>query len=133
MPIIHRLAVAGLIAVAGIAAAQGPRPALLDKVLPGSWTLHEIGSGTRAGDRAICVRDPGLLFQVHHGDVPCARLIVTEGPRAATVQYTCTGKGHGRTTITVENPDLLRIQTQGLARGAPFEVDYEARRTGRCP
>ncbi len=127
---LHRVAAAGLIALSAVATAQGPRLALLEKVLPGSWALHEIGAA--GGNRAICVRDPGMLVQVHHVSAACNRILVSEGPRTLTVQYTCPGQGHGRTTITVENPNLLRIQTQGLAGGAPFDVDYEARRGGEC-
>lgn len=125
-----RLAAAGLIAVSASVAAQAPRPALLQKVLPGNWTLHEIG--TSSGNRAVCVKEPGMLLQLHHANASCARLVVAETARDATVQYTCTGQGHGRTKITVETPSLIRIQTQGLAHGAPFDMDYEARRAGSC-
>ncbi len=127
---IFRLAAAGLLTLSAVATAQGARPALLERVQPGSWTLHEIGSKGR--DRSICVRDVGALLQIHHGTAACSRFIVSETARAATVQYSCPGQGYGRTTVTLESPSLVRIQTQGLATGAPFDVDYEARRGGRC-
>jgi hypothetical protein len=128
---IARLAVAGLIAISSAAAAQAPHLAVLDHVLPGSWTVREIGSGGTA--RAMCVSDPGVLLQIHHGTTACRRFVVSSGPRAATVDYTCPGTGHGRTTLTAEGSTLVRIQTQGLANGAPFDVDYEAGRGGTCP
>ena len=127
---IFRLAAASLLALSAVATAQGARPALLERVQPGSWTLHVIGS--KGGDRSICVRDVGALLQIHHGRASCSRFIVSESARVVTVQYTCPGQGYGRTTATVEGPDLMRIQTQGFAGGAPFDVDYEARRGGRC-
>ncbi len=124
------LAVAGLVAFTAAAAAQGPRPALLDQLRLGSWTLHEIGSP--AARRTICVTDPAALLQVHHGAAQCARFVVSSDQRATTVNYTCAGHGYGRTTLTAESPTLVRIQTQGLAQGAPFDMDYEARRDGMC-
>lgn len=126
----HRLAIAGLIAVSAAATGQGPRLAVLDAVLPGSWQLHEIGGPGQ--DRTICVRDPGLLLQIRHGTTACSRYVVAETPRSATINYTCPGMGNGRTTITVENGSLARIQTQGIAGGAPFDHDYEARRLSAC-
>ena len=117
--------------MSAVATAQGPRLAALDAVLPGSWTLHEIGAA--GGDRTMCVGDAGALLQVHHAHISCARFVVADGPRTATIHYTCQGQGHGRTTITVEGSSLVRIQTQGIAGGAPFDVDYEARRGGACP
>lgn len=128
---IARLASAGLIAISAVATAQAPHLAVLDHLLPGSWTLREIGPGGTA--RSMCIADPGLLLQIHHGTTACTRFVVSDGPRAATVDYTCPGTGHGRTTLTAQGSSLVRIQTQGLANGAPFDVDYEARRGGTCP
>ena len=49
-----------------------------------------------------------------------------------TVNYTCPGIGRGRTTIRVETPRLVQIDSQGLDRGAPFALRAEARRIGPC-
>lgn len=126
-----RLVAAGLISASAVATAQGPRLLVLDRLLPGNWTLHEIGSA--APGRALCVSDPGLLLQIHHGaTTECPRFVVSAGPRSATIDYTCPGAGHGRTTLIAESPSLVRIQTQGLAGGSPFDMDYEARRSGAC-
>ena len=128
---IPRLAVAGL---ALLASGAMPREAgldVLEKVQPGVWRLHEIGS--RAAGDSMCVRYPRLLLQIHHRASQCARFVVSTDARAVTVHYTCPGAGYGRSTLRLEQPGLARIQTQGLARGAPFEMDYEARRGGACP
>jgi hypothetical protein len=127
---IHRLAFAGLLLFSAAASGQGPRLAVLDAILPGAWQLHEIGAPP--GGRAICVRDPGLLLQVQHGSVQCARFVLEDGARSATIHYTCPGQGNGRTSISVENGGLLRLKTQGIAGGAPFDYDYEVRRVGAC-
>lgn len=127
-----RLALSGLLIASATAlpAAPDERLAILDLVQGGIWQLHEIGSTAPA--RPICVRDPGLLLQIGHGTSPCARVVVDNQARAATVHYTCPGTGSGRTTIRVESATIVRLQTQGIARGAPFDHDYEARRTGAC-
>ena len=126
-----RLAAAGLLAISAAATAQSPHLTVLDQLLPGSWTLHEIGS--TSAPRSVCVGDVGMLLQIHHSTTACARFVISAEPRSATVHYTCPRTGYGRTTLTVEGPALARIQTQGLANGAPFDVDYEARRGGMCP
>lgn len=127
---IARLAAAGLIAISAAATGQGTRLAVLDNLSPGMWTLHEIGAS--GSDRSMCISDPGLLLQVHHGAAACARFVVSSDPRSATVHYTCPGQGHGRTTLSTDGTAVVRIHTQGLASGAPFDMDYEARRGGPC-
>jgi hypothetical protein len=48
------------------------------------------------------------------------------------VQYTCRGKGYGRTHIRRETGRLVQIDSQGIAGGLPFEFSAEARRVGDC-
>lgn len=129
VPIPVRPAAAGLLfMIAAAAAAQGVT--ILNTVAPGEWRVHEIG--VRGSERSLCVRDPGRLLQIRHGASACARFVIASGPRSATIRYTCPGRGYGVTTITVESDTLIRLQTQGLVRGAPFDFDYEARRRGPC-
>ncbi len=40
--------------------------------------------------------------------------------------------GSGRTTIRVETPRLVQIETQGIADQSPFAFSAEARRIGTC-
>lgn len=120
-----RIGAAGMLTMAA-----GPSLALLDAVPAGEWALREIGGSAPA--RLVCVRNPQLLIQIQHGAAACRRFVVSGGPRSATIEYSCAGQGHGRTLITVERSTLLRIQTQGLRQGAPFDVDYEARYRGTC-
>lgn len=124
-----RPALAGLLFISAAAAgAQGM--SALNAITPGEWRLHEIG--TRDAAKSICVSDPRLLLQVEHGSTACARFVVAETPRGATIRYTCPGRGHGLTTITVESGTVVRLRTQGMFRGAPFDLDYEGRWQGRC-
>jgi hypothetical protein len=100
------------------------------KVERGLWQLREIGGATRP----MCIADPATLFQLRSTKMTnCSRFVVENAATTATVSYTCPGAGQGRTTISVETPRLMRIESQGFDHGAPFAVEIEARRTGDCP
>lgn len=120
------------LASAGVVHAQADRAALaaLKMVERGQWQLREGGpSGTA---QKICVRDPNALLQIRHGNAQCSHFVVENSARTATIQYECPGRGHGRTTVSVETPRLLRVQTQGVLDGAPFVSELEGRRMGVC-
>lgn len=122
------LVLATMTAVAA-APAQAPRFAALDTVQQGQWQLREAGGAARA----MCVRDPAVLFQLRSRGAGCSRFVVENGATAATVHYTCPGRGHGRTTISVETPRLIHVSSEGIEGGAPFSIELEGRRTGECP
>jgi hypothetical protein len=135
--VVHRRsgrgAVFGLVLVGSLAAAapaRAPQLAVLTRIEPGQWQLKEPGASTVA--RSLCVSDPAVLLQLGHSGAQCSRFVIADAPDGATVHYTCPGAGHGRTTIAIETPRLLRVQTQGIASGAPFDMDYEGRRIGDC-
>ena len=99
-------------------------------ILPGQWSLH---AHDRPGDnRSICVGDARALLQVRHGEAMCSRFVIASDARTATVHYTCPGSGHGRTTIRVESPHIIQIETQGIINNEPFALSWEGRRTGDC-
>lgn len=127
-----RPALAGMVMMTGVTAlaapAQAPRFAALAPVQQGQWVLRDT-SGARS---SVCVRDPASLFQMRHRGAQCSRFVIENGPSSATVHYTCPGSGHGRTTITVETPRLLRIESGGIEGGQPFAIELEARRSGAC-
>lgn len=116
-------AAAGLAAGVAIAAPLG--------LTQGRWQLHEIGTG--APSRFVCVRDPAQLIQLNHPGIACTRFVLDDSPGHLTVQYKCEGKGYGRSTITVEQPGLIRLDTQGIdPSGQPFDTSYEGRLSGDC-
>lgn len=121
-----RPALAGVM-LGGAATAQGP--AVLSAIAPGEWVLHEAGPGGSV--RRLCITRPAQLFQIRHGGGECARVVLEETPKSATVSYSCP-TGTGRTTLTATGDGQLRIRTQGLVAGAPFDVDYDAKLIGRC-
>jgi hypothetical protein len=127
--VMTRALAAGMLAGGGaMAAAQGV--GALAQVQTGEWQLHEVGAGP-AG-RSLCVSDPRRLLQVQHGTAACTFRTITSAANAATVRYVCPGAGNGTTELTVESKSIVRLHTQGVQRGAPFDVTYEARFAGPC-
>jgi hypothetical protein len=116
-------------AVLGGAAARTPILAF-DRIQPGAWQLRALGSKDPA--QRICIADAYDLIQLRHPSAACSRFVLTNEAGTATVHYTCTGNGYGRTTIKVETPGLIRIESQGLVDRAPFQSTFEARRLGEC-
>lgn len=97
---------------------------------PGQWLL--LARGAKTGGRNLCLRDVATLIQIRHPGGRCSRFVIEDGPRRATVHYTCPGSGHGRTSITVETSHAMTVETQGIADGLPFQDEYSVRRTGTC-
>lgn len=120
---------------AGIAApgftqpAQAPSLQALAQLQPGQWELRPRGNGSQ---KSLCLNDMRALLQVQHAGVPCTRFVITNAARQATVNYTCSRGGNGQTTVKVETPRLVQLQTQGIADNEPFAYEYEGRRVGAC-
>lgn len=120
-------ATAGLMAGAALAAGQ----AALNGLQTGLWNLNEIGVDDTG--RNLCVTAPAQFIQIYHPNMPCTRYVISDAPDKVTIHYTCQGKGYGRTTVSVENPQLIKLDTQGIGPdGQPFDKSYEGRRTGTC-
>ncbi|HQE00855.1 MAG TPA: hypothetical protein PK484_13860 [Novosphingobium sp.] len=103
---------------------------MLDRLDTGRWEmrLRDPGSPTER----LCVPNGRRFIQLRHPQSNCERFIVQDGPNEVTVQYTCRGKGYGRTHIRRETSRLVQIESQGIADGLPFEFSAEARRVGDC-
>ena len=124
-----RALTAGVIAgCAGLAGAQGV--GALAQVRAGEWQVHEVG--TQAAPRALCITDPKRLLQIEQGAAVCTFNTIAAGADTATVRYVCPGAGNGMTDLTVESATVLRLHTQGVQKGAPFDTTYEARFAGAC-
>lgn len=128
-----RLPVLLVAAAAGFAApAVGQRSplAMLDQLESGRWELRP--RGDRGSPELICLQDGRRLIQLRHPASVCQRLIVSDGPGEVIVQYTCRGRGYGRTHIRRETGRLVQIESQGIVDGLPFDFTAEARRIGDC-
>ena len=112
------------------AAGQRSPLAMLDQLQNGRWELRF--RDARGPVKQICLRDGKTLIQLRHPTAYCRRLVLEDEAALVTVQYTCTGKGYGRTSIRRETGSLVQIQTQGIADGLPFDFSIEGRRVGEC-
>ncbi len=112
--------------------ASGQRPALamLDQLDSGKWELR-LRDGRNAVER-LCVNNGRRFIQLRHTAPNCERFVIDDQPGQVTVQYTCRGKGYGRTHIRRETNRLVQIDSQGIAEGLPFDFTAEARRVGEC-
>jgi hypothetical protein len=120
----------GALALLGAGVGAAALPVALTGVAAGRWQLHEIGRPETT--RSVCVANTGQLMQLRHGARRCTQTVLSQTPRSATVHYICPGAGHGQTILTAESPKVIRLQTQGIAEGQPFDLDVEARRLGTC-
>lgn len=122
-----------LLATLGVSPAAGQRRPLtmLDQLVDGRWELRQRGGDRRQVER-ICLRDGRGLIQLRHPEQPCDRLVVEDSPSSVTVQYTCRGRGYGRTHIRMESDQLVQLESQGIAGGLPFDFAAEGRRVGGC-
>ncbi len=123
--------VAGGLAFALPASGQRAPLSMLDRLERGRWELRmRDAAGTV---QAVCLGDSRRLIQLRHPQNSCERFIVDDTTDDVTVQYTCRGKGYGRTHIRRETSRLVQIETQGIADGLPFNFVAEGRRVGDCP
>jgi hypothetical protein len=121
----------GGLAVPGFAQpAVAPTLTALTQLQPGQWELRS--RDDPAESRSICVNDMRALLQVRHGMAQCNRFVIANDPARTTIHYTCPGSGHGQTTLRVETPRLVQIDSQGVANGEPFAFTLEGRRAGSC-
>lgn len=125
------LIVAAMLAVGAQSPAIGQRRPLtmLDQLTDGRWELRIRGD---SNIERICLEDGRRLIQLRHPEQPCESLVVEDLPNVVTVQYTCRGRGYGRTQIRRENNLLVQVQSQGIAGGLPFDFTAEGRRVGNC-
>jgi hypothetical protein len=119
-----------LAGVAAPVAGQRPALAMLNQLEAGRWEVRV--RDTAGLVERICLPNTQRLIQLRHPQMPCERMIVDDAANEVTVQYTCRGRGYGRTHIRRETSRLVQIDTQGIADGLPFAFAAEARRVGDC-
>jgi|SRR6476469_7893590 hypothetical protein len=120
---------AGMAAAVALVAAQ-PLPTL-SEAQPGLWEVSG-APGVGAPVRQ-CVADIMALTRFEHRAKPCTAKILKNSGSTASVEYSCGGAGFGHSDIQVLTPRSLRISTQGISDGLPFNYVLQARRVGDCP
>jgi hypothetical protein len=107
--------------------------ATLPPVIAESGGLWEVSrSATGARPTKICAQAT-LFAQWEHRQAQCTRTVISSGPVDAVITYTCRGGDFGRSNVRVITPRTLRIETQGISQGFPFNYVLHARRVGDCP
>ena len=112
------------------AVAPADLPALA-KLEPGKWELTNPASPGAKPD-FVCLGDPIRLMKVEHNGLSCPHEVVESGPNGGSIHYVCAGNGFGRTTVRVETPRRVKIDSQGMASNRPFAYKLQARRVGPC-
>lgn len=120
-------AISAFVATSGVA--QGPALAMLDRLEPGQWEVRARPEGSAF---KICIDNGRKLIQMRHQGDACRRFVVDDTAEMVTVHYTCPANGYGQTTIRFDNPRLVRLETQGISKGLPYNFSGEARRLGSC-
>jgi hypothetical protein len=116
---------------AALASAAPQRPSVFSQTLPGIWEISG-APGVKAPIRQ-CLSDIALLAQYEHRNHTCVRKLIADTPTSSTIEYSCGGAGFGRSDIEAITPRSLRIDTQGISGGLPFNYVLQVRRMGDCP
>lgn len=101
----------------------------LTRVSPGVWQLQEVDG---PGRRRICATDTSRLLRLRESGTGCSRYVQDSDSRSMTASYTCRGGSWGRSVLTVHDAASIKLETQGIADGAPFAVNYDGKLIGSC-
>ena len=111
-----------------IAATQLPT---LAQTAPGLWEISGV-PGSKVPVRQ-CVADVAALARFEHRGKACTAKVLKNAGSSASIEYSCGAAGFGHSDIEVITPRSLRISTQGISDGLPFNYVLQARRLDDCP
>jgi hypothetical protein len=128
----HRYWLLGcIVAVASHSAAQAPQVlTALQSLQSGLWEFRS--KEDPSANRSLCLSDPKVILQLRHFGQNCSRFVIKNDPRLTVVHYTCALAGQGQTSVRVETPRLVQLESQGVAGHSPFSFTAEGRRVGEC-
>lgn len=115
---------AALLTVAAI------EPGGIASAWPGEWEISRSATGTNP--QRVCLADPAFLARWEHRRSSCSVSKLTERANLETFDYHCSRGGFGRSDVTLLTPRSLRIRTQGILDGLPFDETLHARWVKRC-
>ena len=126
-----RLVTIALIALAPVATGSAAqRLGVLAQAAPGLWELSGV-PGAKAPVRE-CVGQIATLAQFEHRGRNCSRRVLSQSAAGTVIEYSCGSEGFGRSAMTLLTPRSIRIETQGISGGLPFNYVLQARRVGEC-
>ena len=112
-----------------LTAAQ-PLPTLA-QTQPGLWEIS--GAPGAKGPVRMCVADVPSLARFEHRGKACSAKVLKRAGSLTAFEYNCGAAGFGQSTVEALTPRSLRIRTQGISDGLPFNYLLQARRMGDCP
>ena len=126
-----------LLAAGGIAAAltliAAPRRRRSLQAQPGLWEISGV-PGAQGPSASASPTSSALARFEHRGrEIARAKVLKRQRQRSTEIDYSCGGAGFGHSEIDVLTPRSLRISTQGISDGLPFNYVLQARRVGDCP
>ena len=126
-----RIAPLALVAAGALALIAAAQPSALSQAQPGLWEI----SGAPGANAALrqCVADVAVLARFEHRAKNCSAKVLKDANGSVAIDYTCGGAGFGHSEIDVITPRSLRISTQGISDGLPFNYVLQARRIDDCP
>ena len=98
---------------------------------PGLWELT--GFPSAGATFRQCLADTAPLARLEHRRQNCTESVISTTETTSLIHYTCASGGTGQTKVTRLTPRSLRIETQGISGGLPFNYKIQARRIGDCP
>jgi hypothetical protein len=123
------LALGGVPLLLALGAAQQP-PALA-RAQPGLWEISGV-PGAHVPLRQ-CVADIAALARFEHRGQGCSARVLKDAGSLAQIDYACGRAGFGHSEVNVITPRSLRISTQGISGGLPFNYVLQAHRIDDCP
>jgi hypothetical protein len=111
-------------------AAASPKSRALAGVEPGLWEVSRSATGRDA--KSMCLGDLQELASAGHPGERCVRSVLSERPGELLLDLSCPRGEFARSRISVVTPRSVKVETQGIHRGAPFALTLFARRTGSC-
>lgn len=118
------------IAAAAMILTGAERPSALAQAQPGLWEISG-APGTSSPVRQ-CVSEIALLARFEHRANACSAKVLKDAASSTAIDYECGGAGFGHSEIDVITPRALRISTQGISGGLPFNYVLQARRVDDC-
>jgi len=127
----RKLILVGAIGTAFLALVAAAPPSSLTQVQPGLWEIK--GVPGVAGVARQCVADVSLLTRFEHRAKNCTEKLLKATGLESEFDYNCGAAGFGHSEVTVITPRSIKISTQGISDGLPFNYVLQARRVADCP
>ncbi len=121
----------GVAVTAALFLAAVARPVFLPPVQGGLWEVS--GAPAAKAPLRICLGDMIMLARFEHRDKSCSATVLKSTGSLTAIDYQCPGAGFGHSEVDMLTPRSLRISTQGISDGLPFNYVLQAHRIGDCP